>query len=230
MEEHKVKYFQRLEQTGKTHGFKTCAHCQVLIYTERIALASSSNELHQIVNALSNRHPPNILPTIYISADLPTIFIRHCTNKEEKHRTNFASEHVTSTFVTGTTAATFSSFDKVSLLTVKECVPTSAPMACELYPIPYKLLVECMDFILLPLTNLFNSSHVSDIFPQCFNSIRVTPILEKYCLDHNDVNYYQPASNLCFMLKFGISLSHPKFFPTSTLIISTAVVNQNIVQ
>ena len=27
-------------------------------YTERIALASSSNELHQIVNTLSNRHPP----------------------------------------------------------------------------------------------------------------------------------------------------------------------------
>ena len=33
-------------------------------YTERIALASSSKELHQIVNALSNRHPLRILPTI----------------------------------------------------------------------------------------------------------------------------------------------------------------------
>ena len=33
-------------------------------YTERIALASSSKELHQIVNTLSNRHPPKILPTI----------------------------------------------------------------------------------------------------------------------------------------------------------------------
>ena len=44
-------------------------------YTERIALASSSKELHQIVNTLSNRHPPKILPTIYPSADLPSIFI-----------------------------------------------------------------------------------------------------------------------------------------------------------
>ena len=33
-------------------------------YTERIALASSSKELHQIVNILSNRHPPKILSTI----------------------------------------------------------------------------------------------------------------------------------------------------------------------
>ena len=65
-------------------------------YTERITLASSSNELHQIVNTLSNRHPPKILPTIYPSADLPSIFISHFTNKVEKLRTNIASEHVTS--------------------------------------------------------------------------------------------------------------------------------------
>ena len=77
------------------------------LYTERIALASSSKELHQIVNTLSNRHPPKILPTIYPSADLPRIFIKHFTNKVEKLRANIASEHVTSTLVTGTTAATF---------------------------------------------------------------------------------------------------------------------------
>ena len=83
-------------------------------YTERIALASSSKELHQIVNTLSNIHPPKILPTIYPSDDLPSIFIKHFTNKVEKLRANIASEHVTSTLVTGTTAATFSSFEKVS--------------------------------------------------------------------------------------------------------------------
>ena len=76
-------------------------------HTERISLASSSKELHQIVNALLNRHPPNILPTIYSSADLPSIFIKHFTNKVEKHRANIASEQVTSTHVTGTTDVTF---------------------------------------------------------------------------------------------------------------------------
>ena len=33
-------------------------------YTEIIALASSSKELYQIVNTLSNRHPNKILPKI----------------------------------------------------------------------------------------------------------------------------------------------------------------------
>ena len=110
-------------------------------YTERIALASSSKELHQIVNTLSNRHPPKILPTIYPSADLPSISIKHFTNKVEKLRANIASEHVTSTLVTGTTAATFSSFEKVSQLTVKECFLIYAPKSCELDPIPSKLLI-----------------------------------------------------------------------------------------
>ena len=95
-------------------------------YTERIALACSSKELHQIVNILSNRHPPNILPTIYPSADIPSIFIKHFTNKVEKFSSNIASEHVISTLVTGTTAATFSSLEKASQLTLKECIHNSA--------------------------------------------------------------------------------------------------------
>ena len=92
------------------------AKCQ--FYTEGIVLASSSKEMHQVVNTLSNRHPSEILPTIYPSADLPSIFIKHFTNKVEKLRDNIASEHVTSTLVTGTTAATFSSFEKVSQSTI----------------------------------------------------------------------------------------------------------------
>ena len=152
--------------------------------------------MHQIVNTLSNRHPPKILPTIYPSADLPSIFIKHNANKVEKLRANIASERVTSTFKTGTTAATFSSFQKVSQLTVKECILNSASKSCELDPIPSKLLI---DSILPSLIYLFNSSLASGIFPQCFKSALVTPILKKRCLDHNDLNNYLPVSNLCFI-------------------------------
>ena len=160
-------------------------------YAERIALASSSKELHQIVNTLSNRHPLKILTTIYPSADLPRIFIKHFTNKVEKHRANIDSEHVTSTLVTGTTAATFSSLEKVSQLIVKECILNSAPKSCELDPIHSKLLIECLDSILPSLTDLFNSYLASGIFLQCFKSAHGPPNLKKRCLHHNDLN------NLC---------------------------------
>ena len=137
----KLTFVKDMYRQSKHKVSKLVHSAKCKSYTERIALASSSKELHHIVNILSNRHPPKILPTIYPSADLPIIFIKHFTNKVEKLRANIASEHVTSTLVTGTTAATFSSFEKVSQLTVKESILNSAPKSCELDPIPFKLLI-----------------------------------------------------------------------------------------
>ena len=192
----KDMYRQARHKVSKLVRTAKCKFC-----TERIALASSSKELHKIVNTVPHRHPAKILPTIYPSANLPSIFIKHFTNKVEKLRAIIASEHVTSRLGTGTTAATFSSFEKVSQLTVKECILNSAPKSCELDPIPSKLLMECLDSILPSLTDLFNSYLASVIIPQCFKSALVTPILTKRCLDHNDLNNYRPVSNLCFIAK-----------------------------
>ena len=161
----KLTIFKDLYRQAKHKVSKLVHKDKCKFYTERIALALSSKKLHQIVNALSNRHPPKILPTIYPSADLPSIFIKHFINKVEKIRANIASELVTSILVTGTTTATFSSIEKESQLTVKECILNYLPKSCELEPIPSKLLIECKDFILPSLTDLFNSSLAFHIFP-----------------------------------------------------------------
>ena len=195
----KLTIFKDLYRQAKHKASILVHSAKCKFYTERIAMASSSKELHQIVNILSNKHPLIILPTIYPSADLPSIFIKHFPNKVEKLRANIASEHVTSTLVTGTTAATFCSFEKVPQLTVKECIHNSAPKSCELDPIPSKLLIECIDSIFPSLTDLLNSSHASGIFPQCFKSALVSHVLKKKCLDHNDLNNYRPVSNICFI-------------------------------
>ena len=89
----------------------------------------------------------------------------------------------------------------MSQLTVKECIINSAHKSCELDPIPSKLFIECLDSILPSLTDLFNSSLASGIFPQCIKSALVTPILKKKCLYHNDLNNYRPVSKLCFIAK-----------------------------
>ena len=65
--------------------------------------------------------PPRIWTTIFPSDDLPSIFIKHSTNKVEKIRASIASEHVTSTLGSGTTTATLSSAENVSQSTVKDC-------------------------------------------------------------------------------------------------------------
>ena len=82
---------------------------------------------------------------------------------------------------------------------MKECILSSTPKPRNNDRIPSKLLVECLDYILHSLTDLFNSSLASDIFQQCFKSPLVRPILKKRCLDHNDLNTYRPVSNVCFI-------------------------------
>ena len=71
--------------------------------------------------------------------------------------------------------------------------------------IKHKLLktifIQLNTSILHSITDLFNSSLESRIFPQCCKSAFVTPILKKRCLDHNDLNNYRPVSNLCFIAK-----------------------------
>ena len=63
----KLTIFKDLYRQAKHKVSKLVHTAKCKFYTERIALASSSKELHQIVNTLSNRHPPKILPTIYPS-------------------------------------------------------------------------------------------------------------------------------------------------------------------
>ena len=108
----KLTIFKDLYRQVKHKVSKLVHTAKCKFYTEGIALASCSMELRQVVNTFSNWHPPRILPTIYPSADLPSIFIKHFANKVEKLRATIASEHLTSTLVTGTTAATFSSLKK----------------------------------------------------------------------------------------------------------------------
>ena len=84
----KLTIFKDLYRQARHKVSKLVHTAKCKFYTERIALTSSSKEQRQIVNALSNRHPPKILPTIYPSAHLPSIFIKHFTNKVEKQTMN----------------------------------------------------------------------------------------------------------------------------------------------
>ena len=70
----KLTVFKDLYGQAKHKVSKLVHTAKCKFYTERIALASSSKELHQIVNTLSNRHPPKILLTfpVFSSNTLPT--------------------------------------------------------------------------------------------------------------------------------------------------------------
>ena len=63
----KLTIFKDLYRQAKRMVSKLVYTARCKFCTERIALASSSKELHQIVNTLSNRHPHKILPTLVLT-------------------------------------------------------------------------------------------------------------------------------------------------------------------
>ena len=56
----KLTIFKDLYRQAMYNVSKLVHTAKLKSYTERKALALSSNELHQIGNTLSNRHPPKI--------------------------------------------------------------------------------------------------------------------------------------------------------------------------
>ena len=119
---------------------------------------------------------------------------------------------------------------KVSQLAVRECILNSAPKSCELDPIPSKLLIECLDYILPSLTDLFSSLlHLA-------SSHNASNQLLSHLFSKRGVLITMPWTTIglsliyAILLRYWKNLSYHKFLPTSTLTIFTILVNQHIVQ
>ena len=111
-----LSIFKDLYRQAKHKVSKLVHTAKCKFYTERIALASSSKEMHQIVNTFSHIQPTNILPNIYSDADLNSLFIRRFITKVEKFEDNIASQPVASK-----SALFFLTNSKTFFLRLKTC-------------------------------------------------------------------------------------------------------------
>ena len=67
----KLIIFKNLYRKAKHKVSRLVHTTKYKFYSERIALVSSSKELHQIFSTISKRHPHKILPTIYLVLTFP---------------------------------------------------------------------------------------------------------------------------------------------------------------
>ena len=95
-----------------------------------------------------------------------------------------------------------SSFQPVGETYVAKLILTSS---CKTSPadfIPTTLLIDCLEYLIGPITRLSNLSLSMGIFPDCLKPARVTPILKKDGLDVQNMTNYRPISNLNFIGKY----------------------------
>ena len=73
--------------------------------------------------------------------------------------------------------------------------------SCDLDPIPFSVLYDCLGEIIPIVTSIMNKPLLSGIVPQCFKHALVKPLLKKASLNPNCLKHYQPVSNLPFLSK-----------------------------
>jgi len=86
---------------------------------------------------------------------------------------------VTSKATSTVTTSCFSEFNLLSESEVFDLITTSSKKSCPLDPIPTKLLTECVDVLLPPITKIINLSLDSGYFPRTWKCALVRPLAKK---------------------------------------------------
>ena len=81
-----------------------------------------------------------------------------------------------------------------------EIISSSKPASCKLDPLPTPLFKLLISVLIDPLHELINRSLSEGVFPSCWKSSLVTPIIRKPSLPACYPNY-RPVSNLSFTSK-----------------------------
>ena len=97
-------------------------------------------------------------------------------------------------------ASCFSEFNLLFESEVFDLITASSKKSCPLDPIPTKLLNECVDVLLPPITKIINLSLDSGYFPRTWKCALVRPLLKEDGLPPVLKNF-RPVSNLAFISK-----------------------------
>ena len=92
-------------------------------------------------------------------------------------------------------------FTTVSVEDVVKLISNAPCKSSQLDPMPTWLLKKCSSLLGPFLTELFNASLTTGIFPTSMKLSVVTPLLKKPTLDRSDCASFRPVSNLSFVSK-----------------------------
>ena len=91
-------------------------------------------------------------------------------------------------------------FNEISENKVHKIIKRSLSKSCLLDPVPTFLLKDCVDILLLSVTELVNLSLDEGVFPPKFKKF-VTLLIKKASLPSKGLKNYLPVSGLCFLSK-----------------------------
>ena len=165
---------------------------------------NSANPRHMwnSVNKILHREKSKPLPE-YTSLDtLCSSFSKFFTDKITLIRSNVVTnDHIHDFPEPPHVENTMDQFAPTTTSDVRTIILKSTNASCDLGPFPTRLLKQCIDDLIVPITAIINLSMREGVVPSAFKQALVTPLIKKKTLCRNEFNNYRPISNLSFLSK-----------------------------
>ena len=169
---------------------------------DKISSSSNSKFLYSVFNNLTGKHNSRVLPSDTPTEHLPDRFNTFFIDKISNIRSTLDSVSISQNDVcTQYDGPTFKCFSNVTSETIKKTIMCSKKSFCEFDFLPADLFIECIDILLPFITDIFNNSLSTGVFPSDFKNSLVIPLLKKSSLDPNVLKNYRPVTNLSFISK-----------------------------
>ena len=168
-------------------------------------LSNNSANPHHMwnsVNKILHREKSKPLPD-YTSLDtLCSSFSKFFTDKIPLIRSNFVTNDHSHDFPEPPHVEnTMDKFAPSTTSEVRTIILKSTNASCDLDPFPTRLLKQCIDDLIVPITAIINLSMREGVVPPDFKQALVTPLIKKKTLCRNEFKNYRPISNLSFLSK-----------------------------
>ena len=158
-------------------------------YRDKISSCSDQKELFKIVESLLHQKGKAKLPSHHSKEELAEDFNNFFISKITKIRDDLDSFSTTDNQIASTTAdnkhnhanvtSCLNDFTPATEKEICEIITASPPKSCDSDPIPTWILKKHLHLLAPLITRIVNLSLESAVFPSCFKSALVTPLLKK---------------------------------------------------
>ena len=170
-------------------------------YYRNKIMEKDPNQRFHLIDGLFHVKKEKPLPTCDSTTKIAQQFSLFFASKIEKLRADIPTQVHVHNPTRSTTVISMHHFEHVSEDLVSRILRKSPSKSCSLDAIPTNLLKDSSDIILPYITELFNISLVSGVFPDQFKKAIIRPSLKKPHLDPEDYSNYRPIANLSFLSK-----------------------------
>lgn len=193
----------RSRLTKQTHKCTKMMTKAKSLYYSNIIKENSADQrsIWKAFNRILHRSLPAQLPTSLSISSLAETFGNFFVDKISIIRSTFPNSSTGFPHCQPPISKQLCTFTPVSEEEVRRIIMTAPSKSCGLDPIPTILLKACIDVLVTPITSIVNLSLSDGIFPACFKTAHVTPLLKKSTLDKDNLKHYRPVSNLSFISK-----------------------------